>query len=151
MTRWLLALTLLVIPLGCSSSSNTLTGSLSTVYDLSFNSVVIVLEGSNVQIMYVGDSGDPAVLVVNTANIADVVGTEIDLTQLEAGQARGVLQMVGGGTAMTTQQFGINNGFVTFNSVPKVGQVLSGSFAATLTNPMGLTLDGTFSAKVNAP
>jgi len=148
MIRWLSTLALVVVPLGCSSGSNSLTGSVSQVYDLSFNSVTIIAEGPNVSIKYVGSNGAyPAVLIVDTANISDVAGHAIDLTQLDSGQPRGVLDNVG---AVTTE-FPIEIGSVTFDQTPAVGKTLSGSFAATLSNPSGYTLDGTFSATVSAP
>jgi hypothetical protein len=150
MIRWPFALSLLVLPLGCSGNGNSsLYGSVAQVYDLSFDSVVIVLEqqSSSVSIKYVGSNGDPAVLIVDIANISNVAGSKIDLTQLDGMQPRGVLQNVGS----VTTEFPIELGSVTFDQVPKVGATLSGVFAATLSNPSGYTLDGSFSAKVNAP
>jgi hypothetical protein len=132
---------------GCSSDSNTLTGSMSQMYDLSFDSVNIILQGTSVAIKYVGSSGDPAVLVVDIANIANVAGSSIDLTQLDSGQRRGVLQRV----ATVTTDFPLQRGTVVFNQVPQVGSPLSGHFATTLSNPAGYTLDGDFSATVSPP
>ncbi len=147
MIRWLCVLSV-VLPLGCSSTpGSSLYGSVSQVYDLDFNSVVIELEMTSVSIKYVGSSGDPAILVVDTAEIADVANHQIDLTQTVMGQPRGILQNVG----TVTTEFPITLGTVTFNEVPTVGKTLSGNFAATLSNPMGYTLDGTFSATVSAP
>ena len=133
----------------CGTSSNTLTGSEAQVYDLSFNSVVILLEGTSVSIKYVGDSGDPAILVVDVANLASVAGVSIDLTQLDSGQPRGVLENVNGGGDGVTDQLMISRGTVVFDQTPKIGANLSGSFNATLVD--GYTLDGTFSAPVNGP
>jgi hypothetical protein len=151
MTRWRYALTSIVLAVACSSNgSSSLYGSESQVYDLSFDSVVIVLQGTFVSVKYVGsDGGDPAVLVVNTADIVDVANSTILLTQLEAGQPRGVLNNVGGGGDGVTNQLSVSNGSVVFDQVPEVGSTLSGQFSATLTN--GYTLDGTFSATVDAP
>jgi hypothetical protein len=149
MIRWLFALPCLVLPLACSSGDNSLWGSESQVYDLSFDSVQIVLEGTQVSIQYVSSTGDAAILTVDTANIADVANSTIDLTQLDLGQPRGVLQNVGGGENGVSDQLSIERGTVVFDEVPKVGSTLSGQFNTTLTN--GYTLDGTFSATVDAP
>jgi hypothetical protein len=132
---------------GCSSNSNQLSGSLGQIYDLSFSSVTIVLQGEHVSIQYVGSSVDPAVLVVDLTNVVNVAGSSIDLSQLVDGQPRGVLQRVG----MVTTDLPIERGTVTFDQVPQVGQTLSGSFFTTLSNPEGYTLNGNFSATVTAP
>ena len=131
----------------CSSNSNQLSGSLGQIYDLSFSSVTIVLQGEHVSIQYVGSSVDPAVLVVDLTNIVNVAGSSIDLAQLVDGQPRGVLQRVG----TVTTDLPLDRGTVTFDQVPQVGQTLSGSFYATLSNPQGYTLNGTFSATVTSP
>jgi hypothetical protein len=148
---WMLSF--LLLPLSCSSGSNSLTGSESQVYDLSFNSVVILLEvtdgETDVSIKYMGSSGDPAILVVDITNIANVAGSSIDLTQDDSTQERGVLQNVNGDGNGTTTDLTIARGTVTFDQVPKVGSKLSGTFNATLTD--GYTLDGDFSATVSGP
>lgn len=150
MMRRFYAFALLALPVGCSHSpADTLTGSESQVYDLSFNSVVIVLQGTFVSVKYVGSSGDPAILVVNIANISNVAQSSIDLTQLAAGQPRGVLQNVNGGGDGVTDQLMISLGNAVFDQVPKVGSTLSGQFNATLND--GYTLNGTFSGTVSAP
>ena len=131
----------------CSSNSNQLSGSLGQIYDLSFNSVTIVLQGEHVSIQYIGSSVDPAVLVVDLTNIVDVSGSSIDLTQLVNGQPRGVLQRVG----TVTTDLPLSRGTVTFDQVPHVGQSLSGNFYTTLSDPAGYTLNGNFSANVTAP
>jgi len=131
----------------CSSSSNQLSGSLGQIYDLSFNSVTIVLQGKSLSVQYIGSGVDPAVLVVDLTNIVNVAGSSIDLTQLVNGQPRGVLQRVG----TVTTDLPIERGTVTFDQVPQVGQTLSGDFHATLSNPEGYTLNGGFSSTVTAP
>ena len=150
MIRWICLLSL-VLPLGCSGGGNSLSGSESQVYDLTFNSVVIVLQGTFVSVEYVGSSGDPVKLVVNIANIPNPSGSSIDLTQSVAGtsQPRGVLQNVNGGGDGLTNQLQIVRGNVVFDQVPKVKSTLSGQFNTTLSD--GYTLDGTFSATVSAP
>jgi hypothetical protein len=152
MIRRLFAASILgfVLSVGCSSTAaNTLTGSESQVYDLSFDSVIIVLQGSSVSIKYESKSSDPAVLVVNTAEIVDVANTSIDLTQLVLGQPRGVLQNVNGSGNGVTNDLMVTRGTVTFDEVPTIDKNLSGDFSATLND--GYTLNGTFSSKVNAP
>jgi hypothetical protein len=150
MMRWIFVLSLLILPGGCShGSAESLTGSESQVYDLSFSSVVIVLQGAVVSIKYVSSTGDPAILVVNTANITNVAMSSIDLTQLAGGQPRGVLENVNGGGDGVTNQLMITLGDVVFDQVPSIGKTLSGQFNATLSD--GYTLNGTFSGTVNAP
>lgn len=147
MTRLVLVLATFLLMSSCNDSQNKLYGSASQIYDLSFNSVTIVVQGSSVSIEYIGSNGDPAILVVDFANIVNVAGSSIDLTQLDSGQPRGVLQRVG----TVTTDLPIERGTVVFDEVPKVGSNLSGTFAATLATPAGYTLDGDFSATVTAP
>ena len=141
----------LFVALSCSSTAgDTLDGSLSSIYDISFNSVQIIVDGTQVQVTYLGDNGvDPAQLSVQTANLVSVAGVAINLVQPDSGngQLRGTLYYVGA----PATQLPIQQGTVTFNEVPTVGQTVSGSFAATLSSPSGYTLDGTFSAKATAP
>jgi hypothetical protein len=139
---------LLLVGCGGSSSPNSLSGSESQVYDLSFNNVLITLQNSYVSIKYEGSSSDPAILVVNLAEIVNVANSSINLAMSVQGQPRGVLQNVNGGGNGATNELVITFGSVTFDEVPKVGQTLSGSFSATLSD--GYTLDGTFSDKVYA-
>jgi hypothetical protein len=131
----------------CSNNANQLNGSLGQIYDLSFNSVTIVLQGKNVSVQYIGSGVDPAVLVVDLTNIVNVAGSSIDLTQLVNGQPRGVVQRVG----TVTTDLPMQSGTVTFDQVPQVGQSLSGNFHTTLSNPAGYTLNGDFSATVTSP
>lgn len=149
MTRRLGVLSAVVLALGCSGGGNSLTGSESQVYDLSFDSIVIVLQGDVVSIKYVGSNGDPAILVVNTADIVNVANSTIDLTQLDSGQPRGTLENVNGGGDGVTNELPIERGTVVFDQVPKIGATLSGQFNTTLTD--GYTLNGNFSGTVNAP
>jgi hypothetical protein len=151
-SRRLVAVTIvgLLLSIGCSSTSaNSLTGSESQVYDLTFSSVVISLQGTDVSVKYEANNDDPAILVVNTAEIVDVSNSTIDLTQLVLGQPRGVLENVNGGGDGVTNELMITRGTVVFDDVPKVNQKLSGQFNATLTD--GYTLNGTFSDTVTAP
>jgi len=146
---WLPVLVGLVLPLGCSKSLNSLSGSEGQVYDLTFDSVLIVLQGTSVSIKYVATGGgDPAILVVDTANISNVAGSSIDLTQLDSGQVRGVLENVNGADGVTNPLM-ITFGNVVFDQEPKVGATLSGQFNATISD--GYTLNGVFSGKVHAP
>ena len=63
------------------------------------------------------------------------------------GQPRGVLQRI----ETVTTGCGWGRGPVTFDEVPAVGKNLSGNFHATLSDPSGYTLNGSFSATVTAP
>jgi hypothetical protein len=146
----LVRLALLVLLAGCSSTSaNTLTGSESQVYDLTFSSVVIELQGTSVRVIYQSTNGEPAILVVDTACLASVAEVTIPLTDECEGQLQGVLQNVNGGGDGVTEQLMITMGNVVFDQTPTVGSNLSGQFNATLAD--GYTLNGTFSAKVEAP
>jgi hypothetical protein len=141
---------LLLLPiLACSNAGDSLNGSVSQVYDLSFNSITITQYDQQVQIEYVGDNGDPAVLTVNISDLSPISGSSINLVSMVPGtqQFRGVLQNVG----TVTKELDIEIGSVVFNQVPTVGSSLSGSFSTTLSDPAGYTLDGTFSGTVNAP
>jgi hypothetical protein len=147
MTRCSRAVPLLALLAGCSSTSaNSLTGSESQVYDLSFSNVVIVLQGSSVSVDYEGSNGDPAILVVDTECLASAVNVTIPLTDDCNGQPQGVLKNVNGGGDGVTDQLMITMGNVVFDQLPKVGSTLSGQFNATLND--GYTLNGTFSATV---
>jgi len=148
MTRWLCALALLLPSLSCSGGANSLDGSLSQMYDVSYDNVSILLQGTAVSIQYLKSDGSGWVVVADTANIVDVSGSTIDLTQpLVSGQPRGVLEYVG---AVTTD-FSLQRGSIVFDQVPKVGTKLTGNFATTTSKPSGYTLDGNFSATVTAP
>jgi hypothetical protein len=150
MSRWPRAFPLLVLLAGCSgSSANSLTGSESQVYDLSFSSVVIVLQGTSVSVQYEASNGTPAKLIVDTACLASVAQVTIQLTDECEGQPQGVLQNDNGGGDGVTDQLVITMGNVLFDQAPKVGSTLSGQFNTTLAD--GYTLNGTFSAMVNAP
>ena len=150
MTRRLGVLSAVVLALGCSGGGNSLTGSESQVYDLSFDSIVIVLQGDVVFIKYVGSNGDPAILVVNTADIVNVANSTIDLTQLDSGQPRGTLENVnGGGDGVTNDAPHSSAEPSSSTRCPSIGATLSGQFNTTLTD--GYTLNGNFSGTVNAP
>jgi len=145
MTRWLSTLLLLLPALSCSSSTNSLSGSLSQAYDLSFDNVIIILQGPSVEVQYLKTDGSGWELVVNTSQIADVSGSTINLMNpLPNGQATGVLSYIG----TVTTEFTLQRGTIVFDEVPKVGTTLSGNFATTTTN--GQTLNGNFSANVSA-
>jgi hypothetical protein len=137
--------------LACSDTApNRLFGSMSQMYDLTFDQVNLVAQGSSVSIEYVRTAGampgQPAVLVVDLTGVVNVAGTSIDLTMQNMGQPRGVLQQV----ATTTQTFPIQRGTITFDTAPTAGAKVTGSFATTLSTPAGYTLDGDFSATVTA-
>ena len=72
--RWRSLAFIALIVVACSSSSNSLTGSVSQEYDLSYNSVVILLQGSSIQVKYVGDDGDPCLLAVDIGNLQSIAG-----------------------------------------------------------------------------
>jgi hypothetical protein len=148
MSRWGWGVLAFLPLLSCSGSSNSLSGSLGDLYDLSFTDVNLILQATSISIQYVnGTSGDPCVVIVDFKNIVNVAGSSIDLTQLDSGQPRGVLQMIG----TVTTDFPIERGSITFNQVPKVGSPLSGVFAVTVSSPPGYTMDGDFSGTVVAP
>lgn len=148
MKKWMMAAVLLVSSAACSDDENTLTGSMSEVYDLGFDSVAVVRQGDSVSVEYRQDSGGKtAKLVVNLAGLTKVDNVGIDLTELAGGSPRGTLQRV---QAVTTD-YPLERGTVTFDHAPDVGADVKGSFHCTLSNPAGRTLNGDFSATVTAP
>jgi hypothetical protein len=149
MIRWLGLVFIALIVIACSSSSNSLTGSVSQEYDLSYNSVVILLQASSIQIKYVGDNGDPCLLAVDIGDLQSIAGVSIKLTDIDpgTGQVRGTIDNIG--SDGVTDQLPITRGNVIFDQTPKVGANLSGQFNATFVD--GYTLDGTFSSPVNGP
>ena len=127
MTRRLGVLSAVVLALGCSGGGNSLTGSESQVYDLSFDSIVIVLQGDVVFHQVRRFERRSAILVVNTADIVNVANSTIDLTQLDSGQPRGTLENVNGGGDGVTNELPIERGTVVFDQVPKIGAPCPGS------------------------
>jgi hypothetical protein len=148
MKRLLLVVALAVA--GCGGGNgNDLTGSLSEVYPLDFDTVEIDQLGSTIVITYVHSPGSDiaktAKLIVDTTNIAlDQPPTMINLAEMFNGSTRGILQRV----EKTTIGFPIMNGHLLLNQKPTPNATLSGSFSTTLSDPMGRTLNGDFSAAV---
>ena len=143
-----LALALTVAAGGCGSAKNRLFGSVDEVYDLSFNSVNLQTVSGFLVVEYVQASG--AKVAKLSANLSDVTvkgGQPIDLTTMVGSQPRGTLQRV----QQTTIQLPIQQGTLTLDEPVTAGANLSGQFRTTLSDPMGRTLNGDFSATVVAP
>lgn len=143
---------LVLLGVACSSDSgNSLSGSMSQVYDLGFDSVNLVRQGSSISVEYLRASGTSAgktaKLVVNLANLAKVSGVAIDLTEVIDGSPRGTLQRV----QQVTTDYPIQRGTIQFDQDPDPGAEVTGHFSTTLSNPSGRTLNGDFSGKVTAP
>jgi hypothetical protein len=147
------AVALACATVSCSSESNTLSGSMSEVYDLGFDSVAIVRQGDTVSVEYLRTSGPAsslgktAKLVVNLSSLASVAGVTIDLTQLVGGSPRGALQRV----QSVTTDYKLQRGTVVFDQAPDPGADVTGHFNTTLSEPAGRTLNGEFSATVTTP
>ena len=143
--RTLLLITLLS---GCGGSQNSLTGSVSEIYALDFDTVSASLLDQFLIIEYDkgpgGSEGKAAKLSVDMTGITAMAGASIDLTQMVAGNPRGTLQQILG----TTVDFPLMLGTLTVDEAPVAGKELSGHFSTTLSMPMGRTLNGTFDATV---
>jgi hypothetical protein len=140
---------LLLVGAACGDDSgSSLSGSMSQVYDLDFDSVNLVRQGDSITVEYVRASGatagKTAKLVVNLARIAQVAGTAIDLTEVIDGLPRGTLQRV----QQVTTDYPIQRGTIQFNQAPEPGAEVTGHFNTTLSKPAGRTLNGEFSGKV---
>lgn len=151
MKKLLVVGVLALLGVACSSDSdNTLSGSMSQVYDLGFDSVSLVRQGSSISVEYLRGSGPAAgktaKLVVNLANLAKTSGVAIDLTEIVEGSPRGTLQRV----QQVTTDYPIQRGTIQFDQDPDPGVEVTGHFSATLSNPAGRTLNGDFSGKVTA-
>jgi hypothetical protein len=141
-------LVLIALLAGCGDSQNQLTGSVSEIYALDFDSVSVSLLDQFLIIEYDkgpgGSAGKAAKLAVDMTGISAMAGTQIDLTQVVAGNPRGTLQQILG----TTVDFPLMLGTLTVNQAPVANKELSGHFSTTLSMPMGRTLNGTFDATV---
>jgi hypothetical protein len=133
---------------GCGSSSNSLSGSVSEIYALDYDSVAISLLDTFLIIEYNkgpdGSAGKAAKLSVDMTGLTVMPNVSIDLTQVVQGNPRGTLQQILG----TSVDFPMMIGTLVLSGTPTAGQDLSGNFHATLSNPMGRTLNGNFSATV---
>jgi hypothetical protein len=147
--RWLVVVLALA---GCGGGG--LSGSLTEVMDLSYDSVELRQTPDEVAVAFVRTNGDTALQV--TAQLKDLTlaaGTPINLAEkLTATTQRGVLSRNVQGDS-TTRFPPLERGTLTLKSVPStVGEVVSGDFNATFvqgaTEPYGRTVSGTFDAKV---
>jgi hypothetical protein len=133
----------------CGTPPNHLSGSLSEVYSLDFSTVTLQQVGSFVVVAYVqaDTNAKTAKLSVDLTALTVTPGRPIDLTGPVAGGPRGTLQRI----VDTTIDLPIQLGTVTFDQAPTVGAHLSGSFAATLSDLAGRTLDGGFDGTLVQP
>ena len=143
---WIMGV-LLLAGAACASEDNKLTGSMSEVYKLDFDSVALVRQGDFISVEYLSSAGKTAKLVVNLKGLAKVEGTTIDLTEIVGGSPRGTLQRV----QSVTTDYQIQRGTVQFDQPPDPGVEVAGRFYTTLVNPAGRTLNGEFKATVTTP
>jgi hypothetical protein len=131
---------------GCGSSQDTLTGSISTEYDLSFDSVQVQLVTNQYLVVsYLRNSGivaKPAKLTVDMTGVNVTPSMMIDLVEMVNGGPRGTLQRV----ESTTINFPLSAGNLVLDSVPAANQNLCGHFHCTMSMPMGQTMNGDFCA-----
>jgi len=130
-----------------------LSGSLTAVMDLSYDSVELRQTADEVAVAFVRTNGDTALQV--TASLKDLTltaGQPINLAEkLTATTQRGVLSRnVMGDT--TTRFPALERGTLTLQALPTAGATVSGDFNATFvqgaTEPYGRTVSGRFEAKV---
>jgi hypothetical protein len=138
-----------ILAAGCGSSSDQLTGSLSSVYDLSFDKVVVSELQQTLIVEYNRTSGsDPGTVIKFTADLSGVTlapAQPVDLTTLVNMQPRGSLQRL----VDSPIALGIERGTLTLDeSTLTGGQNASGQFNVELSNPNGYTLTGKFSEKL---
>lgn len=127
----------------CSSSPNTLEGSLSDVYGLEFDQVDAQLVGNFLVVQYLKSASGARTLkmAVDLQGYTVSPGAPISLTEMAAGGSpRGTLQRI----VETTINLPLSTGSVTLDAVPTAGSPLSGSFSATFTMPQGRSLHGEF-------
>jgi hypothetical protein len=132
-----------LVAAGCGSSQDTLTGSISTEYDLSFDSVQVQQVTPFLVIEYRRNSGsvaEAAKLTVDMTGITPTPGMMINLVDMVNGGPRGTLQRV----ESTTINFPLSAGNLILDSVPAANQSLCGHFHCTMSMPMGQTLNGDF-------
>lgn len=138
---------------GCGDSSNRLYGSVSEIYNLTFDTVQVSQVGDFIVVDYIrssgpqGTLGKAAKLTVNLFGIMVVAGQSIDLTSTVMGAPRGTLEQI----LDTTTELPFTLATITFDQVPAIGQSLAGHFRATLSMPPGRTLDGDFLAPLTSP
>src|SRR5262245_23349321 len=126
---------------GCGDDKNKLYGSVSEVYDLTFDSVKLSRVGEFFVVDYVRESGPAsslgkaAKLSVNLTGIMLAAGQTIDLVEMVGTGTRGTLQRVQQGTTELPMEVG---NFV-LDKLPDGAAEVTGHFHATLSNPKGRT------------
>jgi hypothetical protein len=143
-----LALVCCLLFAACDDSSNSLSGSLSEIYGLDFDSVTVSELGSTIIVKYNRGSGaNEATVIKFTADLTGltvVPNQTIDLAELVSGQPRGALARL----VETPIQLGLQRGLLRLDSAPAAGQTLSGQFNVELSDPSGRTLTGKFSGSL---
>ena len=146
MRKWL-AISFVVLALGCGSGDNSLSGSISEVDSLAFQSVSIGLLGSSLIVEYlVGTTTTSGIAAKLTVDLTGLTAYQsIDLTtQLANGNSRGTLEQI----TTTTQEFSIIRGTLTLSGAPMANHALTGQFYTTLSGNEMRTLNGAFSGTV---
>ncbi len=143
MNRW--ALSLLFVGFCACSSKNSLSGSVSQVYPLDFQTVTANIDSSVVTINYLKGAstttGYTLKVVLDLTGLPLVANQSIDLTQPAAnGLPRGTFEQIL--TDDIALPFSIAS--ISFSELPVAGKEVSGHFAATFTDPSGRDLQGDF-------
>ena len=148
------ALTICVGLTGCCGK-NSLSGSVSQVYTLDFQTVTGSFDGDPVNVLTIAylkgadaTTGYTMKVVVDLNGLTITPGVAIDLTQTSNGQQRGSFEQI---LSTNDVQLPFSTASLTLDEAPVVGKELSGKFAATFTDPAGHAVQGNFDiAKLTA-
>ncbi|MFH0902696.1 MAG: hypothetical protein V2A73_18855 [Pseudomonadota bacterium] len=134
----------------CGDEPNQLSGSLSEVYDLEFDEVQAMLMGSATDgflvVEYLRDEGKAIKLSVNLEGLTITPGEKFSLTELVGGIPRGTMQQI----ADRTRDFPMDTGTLALDQPLTPGASLAGHFRTVLAEPKGYSLNGDFSAVLEA-
>ena len=139
------ALALLAL-VSCGDAPNRLYGSVSEVYELQFDKVVINRIDKQLVIEYQKANGGKTLkLSIYVADITIEANTTFELTGTVGNVARATTQRI----VESTINLELEQGTITFNQAPDAGATVSGTFRSRTSNPTGRTLNGNFQAVVN--
>ena len=138
----------------CANPPESLTGSISQAFDLSFSSVAIAENSQAFQVSYLRSDGNEIVMriTVDTTGITLKGGQAIDLSgDYATGHPRTTVTRAVANEPLRVLP-PLQNGSMTLGNSAKTGQDTSGSFAMTFSSAGdlggGYTLNGTFAGLV---
>mgnify|MGYP000907691758 CR=1 FL=1 len=132
--------------LACGTADNRLFGSVSEVYELQFDKVVINRIDKQIAIEYQKANGAKTVkLAIYIADLTIDANSSIDLTGMVGNVPRASIQRIVETTAVDMQ---LEQGTITFSGPPDAGATVSGTFRTRTSMPAGRTLNGDFKATV---